>query len=240
METNYKNINPKNLFKALKTEQHIRSALQRKNMYLKLFSNLQRVPQVNKSRNNKPVLWAGIINEQLVRNSNNLESYKKALTHKRIQEVINKITNIKNGRIVYNYPKHPRGKTFNLSQLREIIENFPNLKKALYKKLPKRTTPGRKTLYVSNLPTNVVSINNLEHGEEVYRDPTGYFYFKPNSIKSILKYSKTGKIRLPQTREEFPLNKFSKGPLYNLRLAAAALKRSRSRSFGKVSASRSR
>ena len=223
--TSYKNIRTSNLFKKLKTEPHIRTALQRKLEYLKLFANLQSLPVTNETRNNKPVLWAGIINEQLVRNSNNLKSYKKALTHKRIQEVINRIKNVKNGRIMYTYNKHPKGKTFNLEQFRRVISEFPNLQRALNKKLPARTR-----LYVTNLPMNEVTLNNLKHGDEVYRDPTGYFYFKPTTIQNLLKYSKTGKIKVPQTRAEVPLNKFSKGSLYNLRLATAALKRPRSRS----------
>lgn len=232
METNYKTIRASNLFKQLKTETNIRKALQSKMQYLKLYANLQSLPAINERRTNKPVLWAGIINEQLVRNSNNLSSYKKALTHKRIQEVINRITKVINGRIVYSYPKHPKGKSFNLGQFRQVISKFPNLQRALNKKLSARTRP--KTLYVTNLPTNQVTLNNLRHGEEVYRDPTGYFYFKPNTIQNLLKYSNTGKIRIPQTRAEVPLNKFLKGSLYNLRLATAALarSRSRSRSFG--------
>ena len=232
METNYKNLKPTNLFKNLKGESSISSALKTKTKYLKLFSYLQTLPAINESRTNKPVLWAGIINEQIIKNSKNLESYKKALIHERIKKVINQITNVKNNRIVYNYPKHPEGKTFNLFQLQNILVNFPNLKIALNKKLPKRTTPGKKTLYVKNLPMNEVTLNNIKHGEEVYRDPTGYFYFKPSTIQSLLKYSKTGKIKVPQTRAEFPINEFSKGPIYNLRKATAALKRTRSRSFG--------
>jgi len=230
MKTNYKLQSASNLFKELqKKETNIRRALQLKKQYLKLYANLQRLPATNESRPNKPVLWAGLINEQLFRNSNNLSSYKTALTHKRIQEVINRITNVKNGRIMYSYPKHPKGKSFNLGQLERIIKNFPNLERALNKKLPARTRP--KTRYVSNLPTNVVTLRNLEHGEEVYVDPTGYFHFEPNTIKQLLK---KGTIRVPQTRTEVPLNKFSKVKLYNLRLATAALARprSRSRSFG--------
>jgi len=225
METNYKNIKPSNLFKQLKTEPHIQPALQLKMKYLKLFSNLQKLPAINQSRNNRPILWTGIINEKLIKNSNNLVAYKKALIHKKIQEVINKITEVKNNRIVYNYPKHPQGKTFNLSQFQNILMNFPNLQRSFNKKFVK---PHGKTFYVSNLPMNGVTLNNLKHGEEVYRDPSGYFYFKPSTIQTIMKYSKTKKFEVPQTREVVSLNNFSKGQLYNLRLAGAALKRSKS------------
>ena len=232
MATSYKNIKPSNLFNQLKTEQHIQSALQSKAKYLKLFTNLQNLPAINKTRNNRPILWTGIINEKLIRNSNNLVTYKKALIYKKIQEVIKQIKEVKNNRVVYNYPKHPKGKTFNLSQLQNILMNFPNLQRALNKKLAK---PSGKTFYVSNLPMNEVTLNNLKHREEVYRDPTGYFYFKPSTIQSLLKHSKTGKIRVPQSRLEFPKNNFSRGQLYNLRLAGTALKRSKSRSFGRKS-----
>jgi hypothetical protein len=236
----YKNIKPENLFKELKGHvgnlknrfpnisnanlaNGIGRQLRTQAHYLKLVSYLQRLPQINTTRSNKPILWTGTINSKLFLNSPTLSAYERALIHKKIKEIINnKKLEIQNGRIVYPYPLHLFPKSFNVDLFREILKNYPNLKKSFENKFsefivprPRRLPPLFVTLG-KNKTYNNVSYRDPKHGERYFRVKSGgkKFYYDPETMSLLGKTQMVNANNKRILQERIENYKMKKIPLF--------------------------